>query len=124
MLAPVVYVHLAMVTRNTGSNATSTMISLRLPRTTLENLKAVAAGEGVGYQKVLKRFIDEGLNGTPKPPESVVKAVRAASDKRERARIAAILLLPKKPRKPRAPALVGGLTDEDLDDMMDGLDED
>ena len=99
------------------------MISLRLPRTTLENLKAVAAGEGVGYQKVLKRFIDDGLNGTPKPPESVVEAVRAASEKKEAQRKAAALLMPKKERKPRAPALAGGLTDDDLDDMMDGLED-
>lgn len=115
------YVHLAMVKKNTGSNATSTMISLRLHRTTLETLKAIAAGEGVGYQRVLKRFIDEGLKGTPKPPDSVVEAVRAASAKKEEQRKAAALLMPKKERKPRTPTLAGGLTDDDLEDMMDGL---
>lgn len=117
------YVHLAMVTRKTGSNATSTMISLRLPRTTLASLRAIAAGEGIGYQAVLKRYIDDGLKGTPTPPESVVAAVRAESEKKEAQRKAAALLMPKKPRKPRAPALAGGLTDDDLEDMMDGLED-
>jgi len=116
-----VYTSGSMTPRKTGSNATSVLISLRLPRAKIEKLKAVAAGEGSGYQTILKRFVDEGLENTPAPPQSVVMAVQAELEKKRKEREAAAKLKPKpKPKKP-VPTLPGGLTDDDLNDMMDGL---
>lgn len=110
-----------MAPRKNGSNATSVLISLRLPRAKIEKLKAVAAGEGLGYQTILKRFVDAGLENTPAPPQSVVVAVQAELEKKRKEREAKKKLKPKKPETKPEPTLPGGLTDDDLNDMMDGL---
>lgn len=112
---------LGMAPRKTGSNANSVLISLRLPRAFIDKLKAVAAGEGIGYQTVLKRLLDEGLENTPLPPASVIAAAQAEAEKKRKKREANGKLKPKpKPKEP-AQKLPGGLTDDDLNDMMEGL---
>lgn len=53
---------MAIAKKNSGSNATSQLISLRVPRTWVAQLKALGDQEGVGYQTVLKRMLNESLD--------------------------------------------------------------
>ena len=112
------YIQLGMTKK--GPNSTSMLISIRLPIAKLEKLKAVAAVEGIGYQTILKRFMDEGLSRTPAPPEAVLIDIHAKTEAKRVEKEIRRALTPKPDPKP--PPLPGGVTDDELDKMMSEID--
>ena len=103
-VSSVVYLH--PMAGKTGSNATSALISMRIPRDLLARLRGAAEIKGVGYQTLVKQFLKEGLArleaaDAPAPTNGAAPKPKKMAP----------------PAKPPAP-LPHGLTDADLDDML------
>lgn len=104
----------------------SKLISIRIPANMIEKLRGVAGQKGdMGYQKLIKSYISQGLTGEPsRPSETSVKSAGAAAARKKDVKVTAPKADKPLPRSKRAD--VSALADskvirEDIKNIAEAL---